>query len=82
MQIIQSQNELSEKSQRGHCKALPRLDLTVPARLHVGHLMTIYGMSHSGLYAHLRKGLIPAPDGVIAGRKYWRTDTIRADLGK
>lgn len=67
-------------SQRGHSKALPRVDLNQPARLRVGHLMTLYGLSHSSIYAHLRKKLIPEPDGKICGRSYWRSDTIRDDL--
>ena len=67
-------------AQRGHSNALPRVSLDQPARLRVGHLMTLYGLSHSSIYAHLRKKLIPEPDGVISGRSYWRTDTIRKDL--
>lgn len=68
--------------QSGHSKALPRVDLNQPARLKIGHLMTLYGLSHSSIYTYLRKKLIPAPDGVIRGRPYWRTDTIREDLEK
>ncbi len=70
------------KSQRGHAKALPRPDLNVPGRLRVGHLMTVYGLSHSCVYAHLDKRLLPQHDGVVAGRRYWRTETIKADLEK
>ena len=44
--------------------------------------MTLYGLSHSSIYTHLRKKLIPEPDGVICGRSYWRTETIRNDLEK
>ena len=65
---------------RGHSKALPRIDLNQPGRLRVGHLMTFYGLSHSSVYAHLRKKLLPPPDGVVAGRSYWRTETIKAHL--
>jgi hypothetical protein len=71
-----------KKSIRGHSKALPRVDLCQPGRLRVGHLMTFYDLSHSSVYAHLRKKLLPPPDGVVARRPYWRTETIRADLEK
>ena len=66
--------------QRGHAKALPCPDLNQPLRLRVGHLQTLYGLSHSAVYVHLKKGLIPPNDGVIGRRRYWRTDTIRAAL--
>lgn len=71
-----------QKSIRGHSKALPRIDLNEPGRLRVGHLMTFYGLSHSSVYSHLRKKLLPPRDGVVAGRPYWRTETIKADLEK
>ena len=67
---------------RGHSKALARVDLSQPGRLRVGHLMTFYGLSHSSVYSHLKRNLLPGPDGVVAGRPYWRTDTIKADLEK
>jgi hypothetical protein len=67
---------------RGHAKPLPRPDLNVPGRLRVGHLMTLYGLSHSSVYAHIDKLLLPPHDGVVAGRRYWRTETIKADMEK
>jgi hypothetical protein len=70
------------KRQLGHCKPLPRPDLNVPARLKVGHLMTLYGLCHSAIYVHLNRQQIPPPDGVVAGRSYWKTSTIKADLEK
>lgn len=70
------------KSSSGHSKALPRVDLNQPIRLRIGHLMTYYGLSHSAVYVHLRNHLIPPADGKIAGRQYWLTSTIRADLEK
>jgi hypothetical protein len=72
----------NKKAPRGHSKALARVDLNQPGRLRVGHLMTLYGLSHSSIYAHRDKHLIPEPDGYIARRPYWRTDTIKADLEK
>ena len=70
------------KPSRGHCKPLPPVDLNTEQRLRVGHLVTHYNLSPSAVYDHLRKGLIPPADGEIAGRKYWRTATIKADLEK
>ena len=70
------------KSQRGHAKALPPPDLNVPGHLRVGQVMSVYGLSHSSVYVHLKKGLLPKPDGAVAGRPYWRTETIKADLAR
>jgi predicted DNA-binding transcriptional regulator AlpA len=71
-----------KKALRGHSKALPRIDLNQPGRVRVGHMMTFYGISHSSVYAHLKKGLLPPPDGFICRRPYWLTSTIKADLEK
>jgi len=68
------------KPQRGHAKTLPRPDLNAPGRLRVGHLLSVYGVSHSTLYAHLKLKLLPQPDGYVAGRPYWRSETIKVDL--
>ena len=73
---------VQKKALRGHSKARPRIDLNQPGRLYVGHLMTFYGLSHSSVYAHLHKELLPPPDGVIGRRSYWLTSTIKADLEK
>ena len=72
----------NKKTSRGHSKALARVDLDQPGRLRIGHVMTYYGLSHSSVYAHLKKKLLPPPDGVVAGRPYWRTETIKAHLQK
>lgn len=82
MSITISTTNQPTSSKRGHAKPLPRPDLTQPGRLRVGHLMTFYGLSHSSVYAHLKRKLLPPPDGVVAGRPYWKTETIRADLEK
>lgn len=67
---------------RGHSRALPRPDLDVLGRLYIGHLMTLYGLAHSTIYAHVRMGHIPPPDGYVAARPYWRTETIKSELKK
>jgi hypothetical protein len=71
-----------KKPRDGHCKALPRIDLNIPARLYVGHIMTYYDMCNSTVYANMRRLLLPQPDGKIGHRLYWKTSTIKADLNK
>lgn len=68
------------KRTRGHARALPVPDLNQPGRLRVGHLMTLYGMSHSALYANLKKHLLPPSDGRVGKRQYWKPETIKAHL--
>lgn len=67
---------------RNHTKAksLENVDLEKPGWLRVGHLMTLFSVSHSTLYKHIKHGQIPAPDGHTGKRPYWRTETIRAAL--
>jgi hypothetical protein len=73
-------NFTKRKSSRGHAKALPPVDLSQPGRLRIGHLETYYNLSHSAVYVHLRKGLIPPPDGRVGSRPYWKPATIKAHL--
>lgn len=68
------------KRSRGHAKALPYPDLNQPGRLWVGHLETLYGIRHSTVYAHLRKKLLPPPDGRVGKRPFWKPATIKAHL--
>ena len=65
-----------------HTKAQPltNIDLDKPGRLRVGHLMTLFSVSHSTLYKHIKHGQIPAPDGHDGNRPFWRTETIRSAL--
>ncbi len=80
MSVTIIQRAPTRECQRGHCRPLPRPNLDVPGRLYVGHIMTIYGISHSCVYAHIQKQILPPPDGVAGVRKYWRTATIKAHL--
>lgn len=69
-------------SSGGHARPLPlTLDLTQPGRLRVGHLMTLYTCGHSAIYARIKAGSLPAPDGRDP-RPYWKTATIFADLSR
>lgn len=80
MSISISTTNQPPSSKRGHSQPLPKPDLNQPGRLRVGHLMTFYDISHSSVYSHLKKKLLPPPDGVVAGRPYWRTETIKSHL--
>jgi predicted DNA-binding transcriptional regulator AlpA len=66
------------KGQRGHSLALPvTISLDQPAWLNVGHLETIFGRSHSTIYAWKNSGRLPQPDTYDADRPVWKTETIR-----
>ena len=56
--------------------------LTLLGRLYINDLVVLYRLSRSTIQKHLRLKLIPEPDGIIAGRRYWKTSTIREDLEK
>lgn len=68
---------------RNHTKArsLENVDLEKPGRLRVGHLMTLFSVSHSTLYKHIKHGQIPTPDGRDGTRPFWLTETVRHALG-
>lgn len=69
------------KKSQGHSKALPvTVDMNQPGRLRIGHLLTIYAVSHSSFYSHVKAGLIPQADGKDGGRPWWKTSTIRDHL--
>lgn len=65
-----------------HTQARPltHIDLDKPGRLRVGHMMTLFSVSHSTLYSHIRAGRIPKPDGDDGARPYWRTETVKQAL--
>lgn len=68
---------------RNHTKPqnLRLIDLSQPGRIRVGHLMTLFSVSHSALYRRLRNGAIPIADG-NDGRPFWRTETIKGALAE
>jgi hypothetical protein len=72
----------SPTSKSGHSKPLPPVDLNVPGRLYVGHIMTLYHIGHSTVYEHIRQKLLPPWDGKVGRRPYWRTQTIREHLAQ
>lgn len=80
----------AKKAPQGHTKARPIdgicFDPSKPSRLRVGHLLTIYGVSHSGLYNMLKRGDVPKPDGHFGTEKrpipFWLTTSIDPGKGK
>lgn len=84
------------KKKSTHTKPRPidQIAFDQPGMLRVGHLMTVFSLSHSGLYQRLKLGQIPPPDGYYESRTcpetdnkkrkrtpYWLTSTIRPLLG-
>jgi predicted DNA-binding transcriptional regulator AlpA len=62
----------------GHTKpAIPTISLDQPGRLRVAHLMSLLGVSHSTLYAGIKKSRYPKPDGLDGRMPYWLTTTVR-----
>lgn len=69
------------RSTRGHTRAqAPLIDLNQPGRLRVAHVISLLGVSHSTLYAGLKTGRYPLPDGHDGKLPYWNTATISSFL--
>jgi predicted DNA-binding transcriptional regulator AlpA len=63
---------------RGHTRPRrPLIDIDGPGRLRVAHILALFSISHSTLYARIRDGKFPARDGVDGVMPYWLTSTIR-----
>ena len=75
-------SEPSGKSRSGHARpmALTFVDLSKPGRIRVGHMMTLFSVSHSTFYKRIEKGLIPEPDGRDGSRPFWLTETVAKAL--
>ena len=71
----------SKPKKSGHTKAVaPTIPLNQPGRLRVAHLMSIFGVSHSTLYAGIKSGRYPKRDGKDGRMPYWHTETIQSFL--
>lgn len=72
----------SSRQRQTHTRARPltNIDLDKPGRLRVGHLLTLFSVSHSTLYSHIKFGLLPQPDGKDGTRPYWLTQTVKSYL--
>lgn len=69
------------RSTRGHTRAqAPTIDLNQPGRLRVAHVMSLLGISHSTLYAGIKTGRYPKPDGKDGKLPFWNTTTIASFL--
>lgn len=67
----------------GHSRPLPvLLDLNQPGWLRVGHLLTLFSISHATLYNRIKQGILPQPDGYDGSKPYWKTETIKKLLEK
>jgi|ERR1017187_8032076 predicted DNA-binding transcriptional regulator AlpA len=53
------------------------ISLDQPGRLRVAHVESLLGISHATLYAGMKKGRYPPPDGYDGKMPYWRTETMR-----
>lgn len=78
---VRAVNDRAPKKRLSH--VLPRspvIDLSGPGRLRTAHVLALCGISHSTLYARLKKKGFPLPDGRDGGDSgmvYWNTVTIR-----
>lgn len=64
-----------------HTRAKPPLvSLFEPGRLRVAHLLALFGVSSSTLYAGIKTGRYPEPDGKDGTLPYWNTSTIKRFL--
>jgi len=69
---------------RRSCHVNPRrpvIDVRSPGRLRTSDVLGLLSISHSTLYARMKVGELPRPDG-NDGRNYWNTSTIHAVLSK
>ncbi len=73
-----NQSGPAQQKQIGHTRARPpMISLDQPGRLRVGNLMAILNISHATLYAGLKTGRYPKPDGRDGNFPYWNTASIR-----
>jgi len=69
------------KAKCGHTKPkAPIISLEQPGRLRVAHLMSLFSVSHSTLYAGIKSGRYPKADGKDGNFQFWNTETIRQFL--
>jgi len=68
----------SKAKKSGHTRAVaPTISLDQPGRLRVAHVLALLSVSHSTLYAGMRRDRYPKPDGYDGNLPYWTTQTIR-----
>ena len=80
---VPTKQPATEKKSRGHTKAaVPTISLDLPGRLRIAHLMSLFAVSHSTLYAGMKAGHYPQPDGRDGKRPFWNTETVRSRLSE
>jgi hypothetical protein len=79
--LVASVSEASKRKQSGHTRPRPPLvDLAQDGRLRVANLLALLAVSHSTLYAGIKSGRYPAPDGRDGSFPFWNTATVKAFL--
>lgn len=83
--LLSSDSKLSSTntsaSKNGHTKPKPpMIDINQNGRYRVSNLLAMFNVSHSTLYAGLKIGRYPKPDGYDGSMPYWKTETIRTFL--
>jgi predicted DNA-binding transcriptional regulator AlpA len=72
-------SELVSGTKRGRSgPRAPLISLDQPGRLRALHVCAVLSVSRPTLYARMRAGLYPKPDGYEGRFPYWKTSTIRA----
>lgn len=70
-----------KSAKNGHTKAKPPIiDINQPGRLRVANLIALLCISHSTLYAGMKSGRYPKPDGRDGSMPFWKTETIKSLL--
>lgn len=79
---LSSKVKIETKRQKsGHTRPRqPEISLEQTGRLRVANMLAILNVSHSTLYAGLKIGRYPAPDGYDGSLPFWMTSTMRAYL--
>ncbi len=69
------------QKQSGHTRPRqPKISLDQTGRLRVANMLAILNVSHSTLYAGMKSGRYPSPDGRDGSFPYWMTSTVRVFL--
>jgi hypothetical protein len=75
--LLQNQAPSIARKKSGHTfPRQPVISLADVGRLRVANLLAILNISHSTLYAGLKVGRYPPPDGRDGNLPYWMTTTI------
>lgn len=80
--LPQQETGTAKRRPSGHTRPRqPDISLEQTGRLRVANLMAILNVSHTTLYAGIKTGRYPTPDGRDGNFPFWMTSTIRDFLG-